>query len=69
MVNAILADGRKSRMMTFAAWIDWFGELREIEVIAGEDRTALLGVGLMLGHYLTVDYCALCVELSGPRPH
>ena len=59
MVNAVLADGRKSRMLTFAAWIDWYGELREIEVIAGEDRTALLGLGLLLGHRLTVDYLTL----------
>ena len=56
MVNAVLADGRKSRMKTFSAWIDWFGETREIEVVAGEDRTALLGVGLLLGHRLMVDY-------------
>ena len=53
MVRAILADGRKSRLMAFAAWIDWFGELREVELIASEDRTALFGVGLMLGHRLS----------------
>ena len=64
MVNAVLADGRKSRMMTYAAWIDWFGEPREIEVIAGEDQTVLLGVGLMLGHCLTVDYRTLQVDLD-----
>lgn len=64
MINAVLADGRKSRMMTFSAWIDWFGEGREIEVVAGEDRTALLGVGLLLGHCLTVDYVALRLTLE-----
>ena len=64
MVNAVLADGRKSRMRTFAAWIDWFGERREIEVVADEDRTALLGVGLLLGHRLTVDYITLGVTLK-----
>ena len=51
-------------MMTFSAWIDWFGEGREIEVVAGEDRTALLGVGLLLGHCLTVDYVALRLTLE-----
>ena len=64
MVKAVLADGRKSRMLTYAAWINWFGERREIEVIAGENRTALLGVGLLLDHCLTVDYRTLRVELD-----
>jgi clan AA aspartic protease len=64
MVNAILGDGRKSRMDTFAAWIDWFGELREVEVIASEGRSTLLGVGLMLSHRLVVDYSMLQVTLD-----
>lgn len=64
MVNAVLADGRKSRMMTYSAWIDWFGESREIEVVAGEDRTALLGVSLLLGHRLTVDYLQMGLKLE-----
>lgn len=64
MVSAVLGDGRKSRMDTFSIWIDWFGELREIEVIASEDRATLLGVGLMLGHRLVVDYGTLQVSLE-----
>ncbi len=64
MVNAVLGDGRKSRMDTFVAWIDWFGELREVEVIASEDQSTLLGVGLLLSHRLVVDYHALRVTLE-----
>ena len=64
MVNAVLGDGRKSRMDTFVTWIDWFGELREVEVIASEDRSTLLGVGLMLSHRLVVDYHMLRVTLE-----
>lgn len=64
MVNAVLGDGSRSRMDTFVAWIDWFGELRDIEVIASEDRSILLGVGLMLGHRLTVDYDTLRLTLE-----
>lgn len=59
MVRAVLADGRNSRMQSFVAWIDWFGETLEVEVIAGEGQTTLLGVGLMLGRQLTVDYASL----------
>lgn len=51
-------------MKAFEAWIEWFGELREVEVLAGEDRTALLGVGLMLGRRLTVDYRTLVLTLE-----
>ena len=50
MVEAILGDGRETRLDAFVAWTDWFGELREIEVLASEDHSTLLGVGLMLGH-------------------
>ena len=64
MVNAVLGDGRKSRMDTFVAWIDWVCELREVEVIASEDRSTLLGVGLMLSHHLVVDYRTLRVRLE-----
>ena len=64
MVQAVLGDGRTSRMDSFAAWIDWFGELREVEVIASEDRSTLLGVGLMLNHRLVVDYRTLRLTLK-----
>lgn len=64
IVQAVLGDGRKSRMDSFAAWIDWFGELREVEVIASEDQSTLLGVGLMLNHRLVVDYRTLRLTLK-----
>ena len=64
MVRAVLADGRESRLKTFVAWIDWFGETLEVEVVAGEGDTALLGVGLMLGRRLFVDYETLNLSLD-----
>ena len=64
MVRAVLADGRNSRLKSFVAWIDWFGETLEIEVVAGEGQTTLMGVGLMLGHRLVVDYGSLNVTLE-----
>ena len=64
MVRAVLADGRESRLKTFVAWIDWFGETLEVEVVAGESDTALLGVGLMLGRRLFVDYESLNLTLD-----
>ena len=64
MVRAILADGRNSRLKSFVAWIDWFGESLEVEVVAGEGQTTLLGVGLMLGRRLVVDYALLNLTLE-----
>ena len=64
IVRAILADGRDSRLKTFVAWIDWFGETMEIEVVAGEGQTVLLGVGLLLGRRLTVDYGSFDLTLE-----
>lgn len=64
MVRAVMADGRNSRLKTYAAWIEWFGETLEVEVIAGEGQVTLLGVGLMLGRRLTVDYASLHMTLE-----
>ena len=55
-VRAVLADGRMSDLNTFVTWADWFGELREVEVISGTGNSALLGVGLLLGHHLSINY-------------
>ena len=49
---------------TFIAWIDWFDQTLEVEVVAGESDTALLGVGLMLGRRLFVDYESLNLTLD-----
>ena len=64
IVRAVLADGRESRLKTFIAWIDWFDQTLEVEGVAGESETALLGVGLMLGRQLFVDYETLNLTLD-----
>jgi clan AA aspartic protease len=64
MVDAILADGRTTRLDAFVGWINWFGELREIEILANKDQSTLLGVGMMLGHRLVVDYHTLWLTLE-----
>lgn len=64
MVEAVLGDGRETLLDAFVAWIDWFGELREIAVLASEDYSTLLGVGLLRGHRLVVDYRTLQLSLE-----
>ncbi len=55
-VKAILADGSEVALKTYACLIDWFGEQRDLEVVANEGEYPLLGVGLLLGHDLHISY-------------
>ena len=64
VVKAAMGDGRKTEIVTFRAWANWFGEDREVEVIASSGQNVLLGVHLLLGHRLVVDYRTLQVELE-----
>ncbi len=63
-IGAGLADGVVRSLDAFRAWIPWFGEIREVEVVGSPGRTALLGVGLMLGHDLSVSYRTFDVTLD-----
>lgn len=55
-VKATLADGSEVALRRYACLIDWFGEERNLEVIANDGDYPLLGVGLLLGHDLHIRY-------------
>jgi clan AA aspartic protease len=55
-VMAELADGNQVLMGAFTCILEWFGENRVVEVIECERGFPLLGVGLLAGHRLSVDY-------------
>jgi len=55
-VKAILADGSEVTLKTYACLMDWFGELRRLEVVANAGEYPLLGVGLLWGHDLSISY-------------
>ena len=63
LTSVVLGDGQELELPAFTAWIMWFGQLREIEVVASEVETALLGVTMMLGHRLVIDYRTLRLTL------
>ncbi len=63
-VQATLADGTAVVLDTFDCEIAWFGQWRRIEVIANEGRLPLLGIGLLRGRKLTVDYETNVLELE-----
>lgn len=49
---------------SFACLLDWFGEHRPVEVIANDGAFPLLGIGLLIGHRLVIDYTQLNVTID-----
>jgi hypothetical protein len=46
--------------------VDWFGEWHPVEVIANDSEYPLLGVGLLIGHRLAIDYQQRLVTIEKP---
>lgn len=64
VIQSTLADGREAEIESFIAWLDWFGELQEVEVCASSGQNILLGVRLMLGRRLVIDYDSMNLSLE-----
>ena len=62
--EAILADGTKVTLETFVAYMDWFGELIPVQVVANEGQYPLLGTALLADRQLNIDYLNATVDLS-----
>lgn len=63
-VTGELGDGSRVVMNTHTCFIDWFGQEKQIEVIADSGQVPLLGIGLLQHRKLTVDYPARFVEIQ-----
>ncbi len=63
-VDAILADGTETVCPTYSCLLDWFGTFRRLEVVANAGTHPLLGVGLLLGLELCVNYRTLQLTLD-----
>lgn len=55
-VMAGLADGTEVVLDTYSCVVEWFGEERQIEVIESDGQLPLLGIGLLRGRRLELDY-------------
>jgi clan AA aspartic protease len=55
-VLAALADGNEVVLDCYSCIVDWFGDVRAVEVIENDGALPLLGVGLLQGRKLEVDY-------------
>ena len=63
-IRARLADGNEVTLESYTCILDWFGDRRAVEVIANNGQMPLLGIGLLIGHRLVVDYKDLIVSLE-----
>lgn len=62
-VQAILADGSRLNLEVYICRISWLSQELDIEAIANQGQLPLIGVGLLDGHYLAVDYQNKTVEI------
>jgi clan AA aspartic protease len=62
-VRAALADGSEVDLETHRCHLDWFGAWKTVELIASDGQHPLLGIGLLVGHELHIDYRAMALTL------
>jgi len=63
-IEARLADGNAVMLESFACFLNWFGEDRPVQVIANDGEFPLLGIGLLIGQRLVVDYTQSTVVIE-----
>lgn len=63
-IHARLADGKQVVLESYECELDWFGDKRVVEVVANDGQLPLLGVGLLIGHRLVVDYTDLTLSIE-----
>jgi clan AA aspartic protease len=64
VVTAELGDGSATMLEAYSCLIEWFGRAQQVEVIANTGTSPLLGVGLLQGHRLTIDYAARTLTIE-----
>jgi len=63
-VPAVSADGTGIEVDTITAYLDWFGRSRRLEIIANDGSFPLLGLGLLRGRDLHIDYASGTLTLG-----
>ena len=64
VVKAELGDGSETLLDTYTCWIEWLGEVKQIEVLAASiGKIPLVGVGLLRDCTLTIDYASRVVTI------
>jgi clan AA aspartic protease len=63
-IDARLGDGSTVKFDTYTGLLDWFGQWKLVEVMANQGEVPLLGVGLLMGYELRIDYRAGTVSVT-----
>jgi len=61
--NGGTGDGSATVLEVYSCLIEWFGRVQQIEVMRTPEHP-LLGVGLLQGHRLTIDYAARTLTIE-----
>lgn len=62
--KAVLADGKQVELESFLCYVDWFGELLAVQVIANDGKFPLLGTEFLTDRRLTIDFLEGSVEIE-----
>ena len=62
--QAVLADGSEIELDCHRGQLEWFGAWWAVQVVVGDGPFPLLGVGLLLGHDLHIDYTRMTLTLD-----
>ena len=62
--EAILADGSRVTLESFACFVAWFGELKKAQVIGNNGNLPLLGTELLAKRKLVIDYTSGIVSIT-----
>ncbi len=59
-----LANGTTEEVDRYQCWIEWFDERKSVAALASLGAFPLLGIALLAGHLLTIDYekCTLALQ-------
>ena len=55
-VKAELGDGSEATFKTYAVLLQWFGSWKELQALGSTVEVPLIGVSLLKGHKLAIDY-------------
>lgn len=62
--EAILADGSRVRLASFACYVEWFAQMLHAQVVANAGKLPLLGTELLAKRKLLIDYSSGAVSIS-----
>jgi len=62
--DAVLADGTRVTLESFACHVEWFGEIAPAQVIGNNGKLPLLGTELLVKRKLLIDYVTGVVSIS-----